>query len=240
MDIKGKVVLITGASMGIGETTARFLASKGARVALAARSHDKLEALSKELPGSFPITADMTKTEDIERMINEAKKHYGRIDVLINNAGRAVYGPIETIDPDDYRSILELNVVGVMITMQKIIPLMREQGGGTIVNISSNVSKNYFSNIGAYASTKYALNAISLTARQEVEKDNIVISVLHPMLTATDFQKNAVQPPPQAGAWQRRDLPEADTPELVAEAIIAIIKSGEPELLVGDFKKQLS
>ncbi len=88
---------------------------------------------------------------------------------------------------DDYRAVMELNVFAVLLAMQKTIPIMRKQGGGMILNISSLVSKNYFPTLAAYASTKYALNALSLTAREELQKDNIVVSVFHPKMTATEF-----------------------------------------------------
>src|SRR5581483_3467237 len=105
------------------------------------------------------------------------------------------------VDIEKYREIFELNVVSVLRCMQAVIPIMRQQGrgstsltaGGMILNVSSRVSKNYFPNLGAYASTKYALNAISLTAREELKKDGIIVSVMHPKMTATDFGKNAIR-----------------------------------------------
>ena len=105
---------------------------------------------------------------------------FGRIDILVNNAGQGLCAPVESIDLGDYRAVMELNVFAVLSAMQAVIPIMRQQGGGMILNVSSVVSKNYFTTIGGYASTKYALNALSLTARQELAKGNIVVSVFHP------------------------------------------------------------
>ena len=233
MEIKNKVIIVTGASGGIGLSTAKLLGSHGAKVALVARSKDKLVALSKELPDSFPIVADMSKIKDVDQMIEKVKKHYGKIDILINNAGQGIYGAIENINIDDYKKIIDLNIIGPMEAMQKIIPIMRKQGGGMIVNISSMVSKNYYPYLGAYASTKYALNAISLTARAELEKENIIVSVVHPGMTATDFGKNSIKSDETAKTMQSRNregMPEPDSADHVASRILFAIQNGEAEI----------
>jgi short-subunit dehydrogenase len=165
----------------------------GAKVVLAARSKESIDKLAEELPNSLAIQTDMTKKADIERMIDETVKKYGRVDVLVNNAGQGIYGAIENVNVDEYRKIIELNIMGPLMAMQKIIPIMRKQGGGMIVNISSMVSKAYYPMLGAYASTKYALNCLTLTARAELEHDNIIVNLMLPGLTATDFGKNCHQ-----------------------------------------------
>jgi short-subunit dehydrogenase len=249
MDIKNKVIVITGASEGIGLATARVLAREGAKLVLAARSADSLKKLEKELDsgrhdgkenasGAIAVPTDMRKPADIATLVDAAVKKFGRIDVLINNAGQGMYGPVESIDIDKYKDIMELNVFAVLRAMQAVIPIMRKQGGGMILNISSRVSKNYYPNLAAYASTKYALNAISLTARAELEKDNIVISVFHPKMTATNFGKNSVSASARplydnssrpASAPARPAGMEVDTPEQVAEQIAEQIQSEAPE-----------
>jgi NADP-dependent 3-hydroxy acid dehydrogenase YdfG len=191
MEIKDKVIIITGSSEGIGLETAKLLSKEGAKVVLAARSKEKIEELEAEIPNSLAVVTDMRKPADVVNLIAGTKKNFGRIDAIINNAGQALRGPIADIDIDDYKSIIELNVIGVVRAMQAIIPIFREQSGGTILNVSSDVSKRYIPNLGAYASTKYALNAISLTARQELEEEKIVVSVVHPTLSSTDFGRNA-------------------------------------------------
>jgi short-subunit dehydrogenase len=242
MQIKDKIIIVTGASQGIGLAAANLLASKGAKVVLAARSEDVIKKLERELPGSFAVPTDMRSEADIQVLITKTIKHYGRIDVLINNAGQGMYGPVEKTDIEKYKSMFELNVVGVLRAMQAVIPHMRVQESvsgdgdhnkktrGIILNISSRVSKNYFPNLGAYASTKYALNALSLTARGELAPENITVSVMHPKLTATDFGKNAYR----AGDFTHprpSDRPgmQADTAEQVAEKIAGLIESEEPE-----------
>jgi short-subunit dehydrogenase len=233
MQIKDSVIIITGASSGIGLATARVLAREGARVVLAARSEKKLAEIEKEIPNSFAMPADMEKPADIAALVQKTRDAFGRIDVLINNAGQGLRAPLEHVNLDDYQRIMNLNVFAIVRTMQAVIPIMREQGGGMILNISSRVSKNYFPGLSAYASTKYALNAISLTARQELAKDNIVVSVFHPKITATDFDMNARgekhRSRPHPGAAAAGTAMDVDTAEEVAEEIARQIESEVPE-----------
>ena len=234
MEIKNKVIIVTGASAGIGLATAKLLGNHGGKIALAARSKDKLEAISKELKDSFVIPTDMSDTESIDTMITEVKKHYGRIDILINNAGQGMYGAIENVNIADYKKIIDLNIIGPLEAMQKVIPIMREQKGGMILNVSSMVSKAYYPYLGAYASTKYALNAVSLTARTELEKDNIIVNVMLPGLTETDFGKNSIKSDTVAktmSSRSREGMPTADSAEYVAERILVAIKTGKAETL---------
>ena len=225
MDVNGKVVLVTGASEGIGAATARLLTERGAKVAVAARSIDKLTELTGELSDGFAVQADMTQPESITAMVDAVVDHYGRIDVLVNNAGRALRASVADVKVADFQDILDLNVYGPLLAMQAVIPHMREQGGGSIVNVSSNVSKMAIPTIGAYAATKYALNGLTLTARGELAGDGIVVTVMYPGLTATNFGSNAAvdqsmasAPPPSGGADARPDTAE-DVAERIADAI---------------------
>lgn len=229
MDVKNKVVIITGASSGIGEAAARLLAQKGAKVVMAARSLDKLKEMEKELPGSLAIQADMTREKDVRDLVEKTKESFGRVDILVNNAGQGLAAPVEHVDLPKYRAVMELNVFGPLLAMETAVPIMRSQGGGMIVNICSMVTKNYYPGIGAYASTKYALLALSLTARQELEKDKIIVSVVHPSLTATEFFHSDAQEP--------RDLTPrpgmaADPPEKVAEYIAKAIETEAAETML--------
>ncbi|HEX4104532.1 MAG TPA: SDR family NAD(P)-dependent oxidoreductase [Candidatus Paceibacterota bacterium] len=236
MDIKNKVVVVTGASQGIGHAVAELLGKQGAKMVLAARSVGEISALAKKLPDALAVATDMRKPGDVLDLIDKTLAKYGRIDILINNAGQGMYGPVESIDIDKYKDIMELNVFAVVRAMEAAIPAMRKQGGGMIVNVSSRVSKNYFPNLAAYASTKYALNAISLTARAELEKDHIVVSVMHPKMTATNFGKNAAVARPASSNRPAGSTPaparpgmEVDTAEAVAEKIGELIRTEEPE-----------
>lgn len=229
MDIKNKVIIVTGASEGIGQAIAKKLAHGGAKVVLAARSDEKIGALAHELPGSLAVHTDMQVPNDIHNLIDRTMEVFGRIDILVNNAGQGMYGPVEHIDIEKYKQIVNLNVYGPLLAMQLAIPHMREQGGGMILNISSRVSKNYFPYLAAYASTKYALNALSLTARTELEPDKIIVSVMHPKMTATNFGKNAVGERPSTAGRPRTPGMEVDTPEQVADKVLTLIDSEAPE-----------
>ena len=230
MNIKDKVIIVTGASQGIGEAAALEIAKRGAKIVLAARSLDKLEVLSSAIPGSLVVKTDVCKAEDIKNLFQKTIEHFGRIDVVINNAGMGLMSAIESVKMEDYRAIMDLNVFSILDSMQQVIPIMRAQGGGMILNISSMVSKNYYPRLGAYASTKYALNALSLTARTELEKDNIIVSVFHPKMTTTNFGKNALGTSYVSGANMPASM--IDSAETVAIKIADQIESGVAEVMM--------
>ena len=235
MNINDKVIITTGASAGIGRAAAIALHSAGAKMVLAARSKSALEELAAQLPGSLVVEADMTMAGDIARLVEKTMQKFGRIDVLVNNAGRGMYGAVENAALDDYRAVFELNVVAPLALMQAVIPIMRAQGGGAILNISSMLSKMYLPQLGAYASTKYALNALSLTARAELAKDNIVVSLMLPALTATDFGEKAIKSDAAAQSLSSRNrpgMPAPDSAEYIAGRIKQAIETGEAETLV--------
>ena len=173
------------------------------------------------------VPADMTQEADIARLVSTTLDHFGRIDVLINNAGRGMYVPLEHIDLAEYARLVELNVYGPLRAMQAVIPIMRRQGGGAIVNVSSMLTTMHIPNLAGYASTKYALNDLTLTARAELASDHIVVSLVRPKLTDTDFGRNAVKAEPND---IRRDPGRLmDTPEVVADMIVRVIISGDAE-----------
>ena len=220
MNVQDKIVIVTGASSGIGLATAKLLAEHGARVVLVSRSKEKLEKLSKEIPLSIAIDADMTKISDIKRVVEQTQEHFGRIDILINN---------------------DLDVVGPLAAMQQVIPIMRKLGGGAIINISSGSALMYLPNMGAYSASKRALAKISLTAREELKKNNIIISVVYPYITLTDFENNTRKEPANNGGEQAGNAPfPPDSAELVAHKILDGIESGAAEIFVHDWMKKMS
>jgi short-subunit dehydrogenase len=239
MTISGKVILITGGSEGIGKATALLLNEQGAKVAIAARSKDKLDELVTELNDGFAVQVDMTDQDSITAMIDAVKEHYGQIDVLINNAGQALRAPMTEIKVEDFKKIMELNVYGPLRSMQAVVPIMKEQGGGSIVNISSNVSKMDIPMIGAYAATKYALNGMTLTARNELASEGIVVSLMHPGLTATNFGKNSIVNTEKA--FRPSGTMQADPPEAVAQKILEAVMNGPAEQYMSpEIEKQFS
>src|SRR5580700_9295172 len=136
-ELSGAVVIVTGASSGIGAATARLLFAAGARPVLAARRADRLAALSTELDGALAITADVTDGDDIRRIAQETLSRHGRIDGLVNNAGVSLHHPLDELDPAEFRRVLDVNLVSVLAMTQSVLPAMRRQGRGAIVNVSS-------------------------------------------------------------------------------------------------------
>lgn len=232
MEIKDKVIIVTGASSGIGLATAKHLAGQGAKVVLASRDPEKLQTIEKEIAGSFAVPTDVTKPEEAVQLVDKAIEKFGRVDVLVNGAGQAMAAPVEKINIDGYRKLLELNVVAPLNLMQLVIPQMRKQGSGTILNLSSQASLKFIPYIAGYASTKYALNNLSLTAREELAKDNIVVSVIRPGIVDTGFGQNTEFPEPDAlrRAPDGGLLPNVIPPEKVAEKIGELIRSGAATL----------
>jgi short-subunit dehydrogenase len=242
MDVQSKVVIVTGASSGIGLATARLLARQGAKLALVSRSKEKLEQLSRELPDSLAVPADMTEIEEVKTMVKRTEEHFGRINVLVNCAGQGYDAPVEKTDVDILHHIFDLDVVGPLVAMKEVIPIMRRQGGGTIINISSGTALMYLPNNGGYSSLKRALAHISLTAREELSNDNIVVSVVYPYMTLTDFEKNTIKDSSLVQAEeQQASIPfPPDTAEYVAQKILDGIISGEAEIFPHDWMKKMA
>jgi short-subunit dehydrogenase len=233
MEVAKKVALITGASAGIGWATAWRFARAGARLALVARSGGKLEQLARELRAigceAEAIPADLRDPAQIHRAVTETVAHFGQVDILINNAGQAAAGTIAEVSPDDFRAIIELNVIGPLLMMQAVIPLLRAQGGGLIINVSSMVTKMRLPGLAAYAATKSALNMLSDTARVELAPEHIRVISIYPRLTSTDFSRNSLgnQVLRQQQRAQTNAVP-VDSAEDVAEKIyVAAVE--EPE-----------
>jgi short-subunit dehydrogenase len=235
MELKDKVVFITGASAGIGLATARSLAAAGAKVALAARSTDKLTQLAEELQrdgqAALVVPTDMRNQAEVAQLVETTVQHYGQIDVLINNAGQAVAGTVAEVDVDQFQQVIELNVLGPIYAMQASVPKMREHGGGIIINVSSMVSKMHLPGLGGYAATKAALNMLSDTARGELAPDNIRVITIYPRMTATDFGRNSLGNRPMREQQRGSAAPGMviDSAEYVAEKILEAIQKEPAE-----------
>jgi short-subunit dehydrogenase len=239
MKLRDKIAVVTGASSGIGLSTAKLFSEMGAKVALVSRSKEKLEKVSVEIPNSIAVSADMAKVFEVKRMIKEVVDRFGRVDVLVNNAGIGYDASVEKIDVDTFHYVFDLDLVGPVVAMQQVIPIMRKQGGGAIVNVSSAVALMILPNNGPYASVKRALALMSLTAREELKKDNIIVSVAYPYITLTNFERNTIRdiPVPESELEPRGPFPP-DTAEFAARRIVEGIESGEAEIFAHDWIKQ--
>jgi short-subunit dehydrogenase len=202
----------------------------GARVVLAARRAERLATLAAELPGSLAVPTDVTVPEQVERLVEQTVAAYGRVDVLVNNAGQGLHVPLVELNPADLRAIFELNVIAPLVCMQAVLPAMRQRAQGAIINVSSATSLRVFPGLGGYAASKAALNMLSQVGRIELAAAGVAVSVVYPSMTATEFHQRL-----RAGhlANVGRTIPP-DPPELVAAAITFAIRSGEAHILVAD------
>lgn len=198
MDIKGKVVIVTGASSGIGEATARQFGREGAKVVLAARRVDRLEALAKEITSmgmgaeALVVQADLSKLNDIQSLINQTLDQYGRIDVLVNNAGFGRLDWLENLDPvKDIQSQFDVNVLGVIQTTRQALPAMIKQRSGHIINMCSMAGLVATPTYTIYAACKHAVHGFSEALRREVKPWGIDVSMIYPGGVTTEFGQHA-------------------------------------------------
>ena len=196
--LQGKVALVTGASSGIGEATALALAKEGASVALSARRSDRIEALvhriEKEGGQALPIVADVADEAQANDMVRTAHARWGRLDILVNNAGLMLLGPIEGADTEDWRRMIYTNVLGLMYTTHAALPLLKTQGAGHIVNISSVAGRTARAGSGVYNASKWGVVAFSEALRQEVFQDHIRVTVIEPGAVATELTQHITNP----------------------------------------------
>jgi short-subunit dehydrogenase len=240
MNITGKIVIVTGASSGIGLAVARLLTQKGAKVALVAQTQSELDTLAQDMPKSLPIAADLRQEKEARNMIKKVVEYYGKIDILINNAGRNYTSTIEKIETDKIREIFELNILTPVALIQEVTPIMRTEGGGIIVNISSGtILMQPFPGMATYVASKRALATFSLVAREELKKDNITVSVVYPYITATNFYKDTLNAGTNTDIPRGNGkIPAADTSEYAAETVLRAIESGEAEVYAHDWMRR--
>ena len=171
-DIAGKVVVITGASSGLGEATARHLSSLGAHLVLGARRQDRLEALAADIRGAGGkveiVVTDVTRKQDVAALVQAALTKFGRLDVMINNAGLMAVAPLAELKVDEWDSMLDINVKGVLYGIAAALPVFQKQDSGHFINIASVAGLKVFGNATVYSATKFAVRAISEGLRAEV------------------------------------------------------------------------
>ena len=192
--LDGKVAIVTGASSGIGETTAEFLAAGGISVALAARREEELEALADRIEtdggDALVVPTDMTDESQIENLIQTTHEAFGRLDILVNNAGVMLLEPVERADRSNFRQMVELNLLGLMNATHIALPIMREQGEGHIVNVSSVAGRVASANSSGYNATKFGVNAFTEALRQEVTAEGIRTTIVEPGAVDTELPEH--------------------------------------------------
>lgn len=235
MQIEDRVFVVTGASSGIGLSTAEALTRRGGRVALVARSEPTLREIAAGLPGSLPLTADVTDTPALLTAISMAHSHFGRIDGLVNNAGRSYGALVEDIAPVAFDEIFRLNVLAPVMAMQAVIPAMRAAGGGAIVNVNSGTAFMTIPGYSVYSASKRALLGFTQTARVELADDGIVVSEVYPALTATNFGANRL-----GSTGPSADYALGDSPDFVAGLVLRAIEEGGARYFANDHLRRVA
>ena len=227
-DPRGRVALVTGASSGIGAATARAFAGAGLHVALCARRKDRLERLAADLVarGSEATVhaVDVTDALAVRAMVEEVAARWGRLDVLVNNAGRGLAATLEQTTAEEFRALMELNVLAVLGATQAALPIMRRQESGHIINVSSVVGRRAVPYRSAYSATKFALGALSEALRVELTGTGIAVTLVYPIRTETEFHAVEVQKVP----W--RPMGPVQSSERVARAILRCVRRPRPEV----------
>lgn len=197
-NIEGKVVVITGASSGLGEATAHHLSEQGANLVLGARRVDRLNALAAKLTGNsgkaITLETDVTDRDQVKRLVDATVKTYGRIDVMINNAGLMPQSLLESLMVDDWARMIDVNIKGVLYGIAAALPYMKEQKSGHIINVSSVAGHKVGPGGAVYSATKHAVLALSEGLRQEVKPYNIRTTVISPGAVATELPNTVTDP----------------------------------------------
>jgi NADP-dependent 3-hydroxy acid dehydrogenase YdfG len=194
-NIEGKVVVITGASSGLGETTARHLANLGATVVLGARRTNRLDAIVKDIQTAggkaLPVTVDVTKRAEVEGLVQKAIDTYGRIDVLVNNAGIMPIAPLALLKVDEWESMIDINIKGVLYGVAAALPHMLKQKSGHFINIASVFGIKVFAPGGTvYCATKAAVRTLSEGLRMEIHADKIRCTIISPGAVDSELKKS--------------------------------------------------
>ncbi|MDE1181066.1 SDR family oxidoreductase [Paraburkholderia sp.] len=197
-NIANKVVVITGASSGLGEATARHLAAQGARVVLGARRTDRLDRLVAELKEAgqhaIAVTTDVAKRDDVERLVATAVETFGRVDVLVNNAGTMPLSPLSKLMVDEWDRTIDINIKGVLYGIAAVLPRFEAQGSGHVINIASVAGLKVFAPIGSvYSATKFAVRALSEGLRSEVG-GKIRTTIISPGAVESELQNHSSDP----------------------------------------------
>jgi NADP-dependent 3-hydroxy acid dehydrogenase YdfG len=235
-NIEGKVVVITGASSGLGEATARLLSAQGASVVLGARRIDRLRVLADELSRrggkALAVPTDVVQCDQVKRLVDAAVQTYGRIDVMINNAGLMPQALLERLKIDEWNRMIDVNIKGVLYGIAAALPHMKQQKAGHFINVSSVAGHRVGPGFAVYAATKYAVRALSEGLRQEVKPYNIRTTVISPGAVATELPNTVTDP--QAAERIRKFYAEVAIPAESFARAVAFAMSQPEEVDVNE------
>ena len=234
--IRALNVVIVGASSGIGAALAKRLLTEGARVVLVARRADALKEVAAHGDEAFPIVADATRRDEVQRVVREAIAKLGHVDVWINNVGRGITRMPTELRDEDVEDMMRVNVLPALYGMQGILPHFRERGRGQVINVSSMLGRLPFATMrSAYNGAKHFLNALTTNFRDELKQTDpgIEITLVSPGVVRTDFGLNALH-----GGMDSRQLPDSQSAEEVADVIVWAIRTGKPDVYTRAGAKQ--
>ena len=225
MELKGKVAIVTGGTKGIGRGIAEALVQEGINVCVSARTRNEVDetvrALSALGKGSaIGIVCDVRIYAEIKALIEQTVLELGSLDILVNNAGIGIFAPVEEMSPEDFRAVLETNLFSVFYCCHEAIPLMKQRGGGYIINISSLAGANPHPRMAAYNASKFGLNGFSEALMQEVRHDGIKVSYIMPGSVDTEFGGDS---PSDKNSWQLQ-------PSDIARVVIDLLHHDERAL----------
>ncbi|HET9453057.1 MAG TPA: SDR family NAD(P)-dependent oxidoreductase [Gemmatimonadaceae bacterium] len=227
--MQDKVVVITGASAGIGAAAAAAIAKRGHTVVMVARRKPELEAVAAKIgPRAICIVADVTRRSEVKRVVDTAIARCGRIDVWINNVGQGITRMPSQLTDEDIDEVMRVNVKSAIYGMQEVLPHFKERKTGHVINVSSMLGRIPSALIrSAYSGAKHFLNAITANFRTEVHQTHpgIEFSIVSPGVVRTDFGKNAIH-----GGPDSRTLPDSQGAEEVAEVIASVVESRQPDV----------
>lgn len=197
-NIAGKIIVITGASSGLGEAAARYLSARGATVVLGARRKERIEALAEELTKNggkaFALATDVTDAGQVKKLVDTAVNEFGKIDVILNIAGLMPLSPLEFLKIDDWDKTIDVNIKGVLYGIAAVLPYMKKQKSGQIISVSSVAGHTISPGSAVYSATKYAVRVISEGLRQEVKPYNIRTAVISPGAIDTELVNSITDP----------------------------------------------
>ena len=227
--MKDKIIVITGASGGIGAALAELLASRGASLVLVARRGEALQAVGRRCGDrALAIVADVTHRDDVRHVVEQALGRFGHIDVWVNNVGQGISTVPSQLTDDDIDEVMRVNVKTALYGMQEVLPHFKSRNAGHVINISSMLGRIPFAVMrSAYSASKHFLNALTANFRSEVQETHpgIQFSLVSPGVVRTDFGKNALH-----GGPDSRQLPDSQSAEEVAEVIAGVIESRRPDV----------
>ncbi len=223
--LSGKVALVTGASSGIGEATALTLAGEGARVAIAARRAERLNDLAaciRQIGGeALPITADITDEAQASAMVARTLQHFGRLDMLMAVAGVGVAAPFENTTTDEYRQMVDVNILGLLYSINAALPAMKRQGSGHIVIVSSGTGRYIHPSV-VYSGTKHAASAMAESLRREIGKDGVRVTSIEPGAVKTEFVSHMRNDIREAVGRRLGDMEQLESEDIAAAILYAV------------------